>query len=149
MIGVMQRLRAWTLAVGMVAIVGGTMGVIAQPQFASAAPAKGCVTHFLTFPNWYRGLTDGDCNIKTPGSEKDALSNFIWHIVLNVIEIALQLVIYIAIGFIIYGGFQFLTSGGDPATAAKSRMTILNAVIGLAISIGSVAIVNLILGILS
>jgi hypothetical protein len=135
-----QRIKSWTLAVGFAAIAGGSLLTVGIAQSAYA----GCEKTILTFPVWYRGLTDANCEIIQPTN----LSNFIWHIVLNVIEIGLQAVIYIAIGFIIYGGFMFLTSAGDPSAAAKARTTILNAVIGLAISIASVAIVNLVLGII-
>jgi hypothetical protein len=75
------------------------------------------------------------------------VGNFIWRIALNIIDIALQLVGYIAAGFILYGGFLFLTSAGDPGKTAKARTMILDAAIGLAISIGSVAIINLFTGV--
>jgi hypothetical protein len=57
----------------------------------------------------------------------------------------LQLVGYISVAFIIYGGFIFMTAGGSDG-AAKGRTTLLNAIIGLVISIASVAIVNLVTG---
>ena len=66
---------------------------------------------------------------------------------LNVIEFMLQLVGYMAVGFIIAGGFKFLTSTGSPEDIAKSRKTILNAVVGLIISIFSIGIVNVVVGI--
>jgi hypothetical protein len=156
------RIRSWIVAMGVTAVIGGAISAIGITTVASAAPPvtpEDCSVRLLTFPTWFRGMVDvknGECVIKSPADMNTAganepdngISNFVWHIVLNVIEIALQLVIYISIGFIMFGGFQFLTSAGDPSAAAKSRTTILNAVIGLAISIGAVAIVNLILGIL-
>jgi len=86
-------------------------------------------------------------NTNPAGKPSNGLSNFIWRIVLNVTEIGLQMVGYISVGFILYGGFQFLTSQGSSEGSVKARKTILNAVIGLVISIASIAIVNLILGV--
>lgn len=116
-----------------------------------------CAKPILTFPVWYRGLVGDppECNLKSPdalntsakGQPSNGLSNFIWRIVLNVTEIGLQLVGYISVGYILYGGFLFLTSQGSSEGSAKARKTILNAVIGLVISIASIAIVNLILGV--
>lgn len=103
---------------------------------------------FLTFPVWYRGLNKSatDCDLVSPDAV-GGIGNFIWRIALNVIDIALQLVGYIAAGFILYGGFLFLTSAGDPGKTAKARTMIIDAAIGLAISIGSVAIINLFTGV--
>lgn len=124
-----------------------SLTVLAPP----AAAAGGCATRaFLTFPAWYRGLTDSDCNIVSPSdSSVGGLSNFIWIIVLNVIEILLQVIAYAAALMIIYGGFRFMTSSGNPQGVEQGRKTITNAVIGLIISIASIAIVNLIFGVIN
>lgn len=146
----MNKIKIWTFALLFSASIGGSALMVAAPQTASAAAANNpaCAMGILTFPVWYRGLVDDTtCAMKSP-DQVGGLSSYIWKIVLNLLDIALQLVGYIAVGFIIYGGFMFMTAGGDSATVAKGRKTILNAVIGLAISIGSVAIVNLITGII-
>lgn len=115
------------------------------PSGGSSEPGK-CPDNVLTFPTWYRGLQDpATCDIESPGSGETALGDFIWKIVLNVIEIALQLVGYLAVGFIIYGGFVYITGAGSPDKITAGRKIILNAVIGLVISIFSIAIVNLVL----
>lgn len=115
----------------------------------AAAPAGGtCVAHgFLTFPAWYRGLTDGNCNIVSPGdgAGQVSLQNYIWVIVLNVIEIVLQLIAYITVAMVIYAGFLFMTGGGEPAKMVQARKTALTAVIGLGVSSVSIGAVNLIL----
>lgn len=123
---------------------GGMALTVAAPQPAAAA----CADRLLTFPTWYRGVSDGSgdgCEIKNP-NDVGGLPKFIWTIVLNVIEVMLQIVGYIAVGFIITGGFKYITSTGTPDDIVKARKTILNAVIGLVISIFSVAIVNLVAG---
>jgi len=131
-------------------VVGGSLltVVISPSANASSAPAK-CPDSVLTFPTWYRWLQDSDCEIKSPSKfntpgKQDGLSIFVWKIVLNVLEIALQLVGYLAVGFIIYGGFKYITGAGAPDKIVAGRKIILNAVIGLVISIFSIAIVNLV-----
>jgi hypothetical protein len=125
----------------------GALFMAATPQVDAATVARNpsCAKDFLGFPVWYRGLTisDSDCSIKSPDNV-GGLSGFIWHIVLNIVEDVLMLTGYVAAFFILYGGFQFLTSQGAPDAAAKARTTILNAVIGLVISLASTGIVNFI-----
>lgn len=121
---------------------GGAMLTMAMPQVAMAA--DNCNSGFLGFPAWYRGLTNDDCTIKNP-NDTGGLSGFIWHIVLNCIEIALVAVSYIAGFLVLYGGFLFIISQGKPEGAAKARMTMLDAIIGLVISMASVAIINFII----
>ena len=139
--------------------VAGPFVAVAAPTTTLAASTPGeCERRILGIPTWFRGLAsvdgNGNCGIVSPGqplpdgSTLD-LSGFIWRIALNLIEIALFIVGYIAVFFVIYGGFQFLTGGSKPEQIEKARKTILNAVIGLAISIGAVAITNLIFRILN
>lgn len=120
--------------------VGGIIGATVPTGTADAA----CGT-FLTFPAWYEGLTTGDCEIQGPdASNRDGLTQYIWTIILNVIEIMLQAVCYIAVGFVIYGGFLYITSGNSPDGRARALKTVVNALIGFAIAIAAVAVKNLI-----
>ena len=99
--------------------------------------------HFLTFPAWYRGIVNSDCSIKSPAApEFGGFSGFIWRIGLNIVEIILNAVGYAAVGFIIYGGYKYMISAGSPEGMVAARKTIMNASIGLVISIAAVAIVN-------
>ncbi len=137
----MNKIRHWILALIFASSVGGVAMTVATPQPASAA----CAQRILTFPAWYEGLVDGSCEIKQPTGET-GVQNFIWTIALNIIELILQLVGYIAVGFIIYGGYMYMISAGAPDGMVKARKIITNAIVGLLISIFSVAIVNLISG---
>lgn len=118
---------------------------VLSPQNVAAGPD--CETALLGIPPWYRGLTTDDCSIKGPASSDD-LSSFIWRIVLNIIQIALVLIAYIAVFFILYGGFLFITGGSNPSQTEKARKSILNAVIGLALSLSAIAITNFIFGLI-
>lgn len=138
------------------AIVG-----LAQPAGAVTIGPEAeekCVKRFLTFPAWFRGLAQiddsGNCGIIAPndpslGAEEDGrFAVFVWRIVLNIIEIATQVVGYIAFFFIIYGGFQYMTGGANPGQIESARKTIMNATIGFAISLVAVGLVNLVFGII-
>lgn len=138
----MKKIRSWILALLFVASTGGATLSIATPQTAAAA----CNDTLLTFPAWFKGLTNESCDIKSPQSMSGGISSFIWRIALNVIEFMLQLVGYIATGFIITGGYKYMTAAGRSDEIVKARKHITNAVIGLAISIFSIAIVNVIAG---
>lgn len=141
MISTKKRLQHWIAALLFVTTTGGATLTLAMPQTTHAA----CSDQLLTFPAWFKGLTDADCNIKSP-TDVGGLPKFIWHIALNVLEILLQLVGYVAVAFIIIGGFKYMTTTGAPDGMAKARTTIINAVVGLLISIFSIAIVNLVAG---
>jgi len=136
---------------------------IVTPVFAIVTPSsvsaltrdETCEKPILGIHPWFRGLAvrgSNGCEIAGPGQEIDGktldLNGFIWRIALNIIEIALGVIAYIAFFFILYGGFQFLTGGSNPGQIEKARKTILNAVIGLVIAMGAVAIVNLVFGII-
>ena len=53
-------------------------------------------------------------------------------------------VAYAAVGFIIWGGFKYTKSQGDPGKLNEAKGAITNALIGLGIALGSVAIVEFI-----
>lgn len=152
---IIRHIKSWFLAATFAVFVGGTAVNTVASQLTSAAPVAAPTVYtcasakgFLTFPVWYRGLTksDVDCDLTSPDAV-GGIGNFIWRIALNVIDIGLQLVGYIAAGFVLYGGVLFLRSAGDPAKTARARTMILDAMIGLVISIGSVAIINVFTGI--
>lgn len=121
-------------------------GVFAQSTYAASCP--GGEARLLTFPAWYNGVVDNDCNLDIPDTtvddDGDALIKFVFRIGLNVSEIILQLVAYGTIVMIMKGGFDYLTSNGEEAKLTSSKTTIRNAIIGLVIALSSVAIVNLV-----
>lgn len=124
---------------------------VAAPVMETISPAQvsaaSCTDRFLGVPAWYRGLTKGDCSIVSP-NDVGGLQNFIWRIVLNGIEMALVITAYIAVFFILYGGFLFITGGSNPSQIENGRKSIFNAVIGLVIAMGSIAVTNFIFNII-
>lgn len=140
-------LRHWVVALLFAATVGGAAAsvVVSSPTLAQSDEDCGGI---LSLPPWYRGLTDDSCNIVSPSTldQETGLSQFIWTIALNVIEMIMQLVGYIAIAFLIFGGFKYMTAQGEPSKIMQAKDTIRNALIGLIIAIFSVAIVNFVVG---
>lgn len=144
----MNIFKKIVIGISFIMLMAAPVATLAIPQSVAAA-GPNCERTFLGMPPWYRGLVDPadpNCDIKPP-EKVGGLSNFIWMIVLNVIEIGLFIVGYAALFFIIYGGFLFLTGGSNPSQTEKARKTLLNAVIGLVISISAIAVVKLIFGI--
>lgn len=156
MIGsIKQRLLAGTiLAVGVCSVLFSPILVYAQsnnnlPPSSTAAENSDssleatthCSQSFLTFPAWYNGLLDGDCSVKSP-TDAGGIVKFVVTIVLNIVEIILRASGYASVAFIIYGGFKYIYSAGSPDGMVSARKTIMNAVIGLVISLGAIAIVN-------
>lgn len=143
----MNRIKLFIVTLALAVTIGSGVVAVSLPSTVVAAGSTPACpdASFMGFPTWYRGVIDAKtCDVKVP-SGSDGLSQFIWHIVLNIIDILLRLAGIIAVFFIIYGGFQFITSQASPDGAAKARVTILNAIYGLAISIASVGIIKLIM----
>jgi hypothetical protein len=151
----MTTLKRLFLGLAFALFIAAPVMAFSQPAPTSFA-APECEKRLFGIPPWYRGLT-GDapqCNVKSPtdasiagATESAKLQNFIILIALNVIEMATVIVGYIAVFFILYGGFTFIVNGSGASGVEKARKTILHAVIGLAIALGAVAILNLIYGV--
>ena len=99
------------------------------------------------FPAWYDNGLCKNGEIISPSSfdKKDTAASFSkWLTILamNLVSMLLVAVGYVSLGFIIYGGFKYMTSGDNSSGMSAARTTITNAVVGLIISILSVAIVK-------
>ncbi len=123
------------------------------PAYAHAATAENCGKqsgNFLNFPTWYKYLNpvfqDGKCKVSFPKDSNgdESIIMAAGPILLAVFEIILRIGGLAAVGFIIFGGYQYLLSQGEPEGTKGAKSTILNAIIGLAIMMSAVAIVNLI-----
>lgn len=117
--------------------------VIAATGAVSASNSKCADRGFLGLPTWWRDLGCDNNGKPKLGSPKD-----VWKIVLNVIEAAMMLAGYVAVGYVIWGGFKYVASDGDESRVAAGKKIITHALIGLFIVLGSVAIVNFVLGLL-
>ncbi len=105
-----------------------------------------CNVGFTFFPRWYdNGLCENG-KIKSPGDfgndTASSLGTWASKLALNIVSMLLVAVGYVSLGFIIFGGFKYMTSGDNSSGIAAAQKTILNAVIGLVLSIMSVALVT-------
>ncbi len=128
----------------------GVSSVLATTPVAAADGGDCGASGITFFPAWYKGLCTGDGDIMSPsempGDTATQLGRWITKIAINIVEMLLYVVGYVSFGFIIYGGFKYMLSGDTASGTTAARKTITNAVIGLVLSIMSVAIVNLVTG---
>lgn len=95
----------------------------------------------LAFPTWHAYLVkNSDCVPRITGIGD------VWLIAAAILDILLRLAAIAAIIFIVYGGFEFITSQGEPEKISRARGTVINAVVGLVISIAATAVVTFIAG---
>lgn len=118
-----------------------------------------CKKDFLGFPRWYEYLTlDTDCRITGPS--KDALDNDGNPIIdkngenvttvdiakatplvlIAVIDILLRLAGMVAFAYIIISGFKFVLAQGNADKEKAARQTVINAAIGLVITIVAIGL---------
>lgn len=69
---------------------------------------------------------------------EDGLESFLK----NAINIILIVAGVAAVAYLIYGGLTYITAGGDSERAGKGRTAIMNAIIGVIIIVGALAIYN-------
>lgn len=117
---------------------------------------NGCQRDFLGLHPWYYYLPSGDfftsaeaivdpakkCDIKNfdilpVGGHSDVAL-----VMAAVLDDLLRIAGLVAIAFVIVGAIQFITSQGDPEGTARAQSTVINALIGLAITVVAVAFVS-------
>lgn len=110
----------------------------------SALAAGKCekeVAGFLNFPTWYKYIIESE---GPPCQLKPELMANVPGVLLAIFEIILRVGGILAVVMVLYGGFQFILSQAEPDKVKGARGTIINAIIGLIITMSAVAIVNLI-----
>jgi hypothetical protein len=94
-----------------------------------------CKTTFFGLPAWFKYLQlDSQCQV-----DKFNVPGDLVLVALALVDVLLRLAGLAAIFFIVYGGIQYTTSQGNPDATAKAQNTIVNALIGLALSVVAVA----------
>lgn len=106
----------------------------------TAADCNKAKTTFMLTP-WYKYLTFNDqciVDTKTDGAK------VIFLVMLAIAELLLNIAGLVAVVFVVFGGFKFIIAQGEPQNIANSRKTILNALIGLGITLIAAQIVKFI-----
>jgi hypothetical protein len=136
------------------AMAGLLVAVLMLTSPAPVSAAADCNSRgFLGLPNWYKYLPGADsCDPQAyrtqsgqsiSGQEEMNFGLTIGAVLLAVFEILLYFAGIAGVGAVIYGGIQYILSQGMPDKTSGAIKTILNGLIGLAIAILSIAIVNL------
>ena len=137
------------LAVGIFALAPANSAYAGQATTTPATTSDPCAAgSIVAFPRWYDGLCkneNGKASIKSP-QDVGGIPRFVTIVAMNLVTILLMVVGYVSLAFIIWGGFKYMYSGYNSSGVASARKTIMNAVIGLVLSIMSVAIVKVIAG---
>jgi len=124
----------------------GTVGAQTPAGNQSAPAPNACqpTSSILGFPTWYKyvpgEVNQGKCRPVINATE-DALP-----IGLAVFEIMLTLAGLIAVVMIFIGSFRYILSVGEPDKASSAQKTVINALIGLAITVVATRVVSFIAG---
>lgn len=109
--------------------------------------------NFFGIPPWYKYLQGqedafGQCVpvFIVRDSNGDIVNVEITLVVLAIIDALMRVGALVAVGFVIYGGIQFIISQGEPDKTNSARNTIINALVGLAITLLSAVLVSFIGG---
>ncbi len=112
----------------------------AQAQSSQLENASGtCRDDFIFgIPTWYKYLEKKSVTPCQPELReiKDATL-----ILLAVVEALVKVSAFLALAYLIWGGIKYTTSQGSPEGTKGAKDTILNAVIGLVITLSATAIV--------
>lgn len=118
----------------------------ASPPASGPAVEKSCGKDgkqggsFFGLPTWYKYLELNDqCevqNFKLLGSDSSLPL-----IGLAIMEMAFRIGAIVAVVFVVIGGIKFVTSQGEPEDVKSARNTVLNALIGLVITLIAVPVV--------
>ncbi len=115
--------------------------------FTPAIASGNCnETVIFGIPAWYRGLVGPNCEVKSVGKGGVPLGTFITTLILNIGDMVMHVVAVASVLFIIFGGIKYTIAQGEEARLASAKKTVTNAIIGLIISLLSIAIINGVFG---
>lgn len=134
---------------------GGTCSVTTDGQDANKCGNEG---EFLGLPKWHKYLKKTASTDQLTGKVSCEIQNFCLLankdngcttssfplVILAIIEIVLRIGSLVAVAFVVVGGFKFVTSQGEPDGVRSARNTILNALIGLVITLVATPLVSFI-----
>ena len=115
-----------------------------------AAPAKsyaaGCASggDILGFPTWYQYLQCDDKGHPQFSGNDIKASESALLVVMAIVVILMRLAGILAVVFIVVGGIKYTTSQGNPEGVQNAKNTIVNAAVGLVLTIVASGIVSFI-----
>ena len=122
--------------------------VLVNTSTVEAAMPEKCKKSILGFPVWFEYL-DADENCTITGPPGDKAGEIDWakasgYVAIAIVEIMMRLASLVAVGYVVFGGFKLITSQGEPESAKDARNTIINALIGLVITMIAATLINFI-----
>ncbi len=110
--------------------------------------ASGCKSSFFGFPHWYeyldvKDIKNGSETIHCQVASFNVPGDLIL-VVLAIIDILIHIAGLVAVVYIVIGGIQYVTSQGNPDATAKAQSTVINALLGLALTVTAIAFVSFI-----
>ena len=144
----MKKIIKTLLAAFLIALPVATT-TLSQPTFATDGQKTTTTGSFGSCRELFLGITSWDCGVNSDPKNESDLSNNVKRIAENVMGMILALAGYLALGFVIWGGYQYMMSSGDPGKTANAKKTLINAFIGLAITVLAKTIMGTIVGVLS
>lgn len=101
--------------------------------------------NFFGLPTWYKYLKpsldpSNNCYFRV-----DNLNELVL-IGAAIFDMLLRLAAIVAVSFVIVGGFKYVSSQGEPERTKQALSTIINALIGLVISIVAASLVSFLAG---
>lgn len=116
-------------------------------EFFSHLAASCTKDTFFGIPPWYQyfELRDvgGVCQVQIELMKNGRLDlSAVFLVAFGILDILLRVGALVAVGFIIYAGVQYVSAQGEPDKAKHALGTIINALIGLGITIVAAAAVS-------
>ena len=119
---------------------------VAPLSNVATVPAN-CSSSFFTLEPWYQYLSvdPKTCDVTNFNSTNilGGSSPFLL-IGLAILDDLIKIAALVAVGFVVYGGIQYVTSQGAPDATKKAQQTIINALVGVVLSIVAASIVSFI-----
>jgi hypothetical protein len=135
-------MRKFLVALGIMTLLPLQVGAVtAAPRPLTQVACSSTVNSFFMIQPWYSCLPrDGSNNPKFT-----RLSD-LFLIIFSLVESLVKVAAYVAVGVIFFMLIKMLTARGDTGKIASAGLGIRDALIGLAIALSSVAIINFVAG---
>ena len=131
------------LIISVVILFAYTSVIMPSVAHASCSAGPGSIPTSIFVP-WYAYL---ECDA-SGAPQITNWSSAVPLVGLAIISLLMRVGGLVAVGFIIWGGIQYTTSQGSPEGAKNAKSTILNAVIGLVITLIAIGLVQFVAGLI-
>jgi Type IV secretion system pilin len=115
-------------------------------NFAKTAAECAQGNDFFGLRPWYHYLPtenfDNDCSLKQFTFFPGERASDVPLVMLAIVDDMLRIAGVVAVAYVIVGAVQYITSQGSPEQTGRAQSTIINALIGLAIAMISIAFVS-------